>query len=105
MSFLERERERGERDRVCKWSKKRIMERRGKGKKRRKEKSHSDGGVWIFDWGWSLCSMASATRHVAMRTRVQDWTLVRILTGLVATRHKPDPLIGNLFLFFFFFFL
>ena len=50
MSFLERERERGERDRVCKWSKKRIMERRRKRRKRRNEKSYSNGGVWIFDW-------------------------------------------------------
>ena len=47
VSFLETERQR---DRVCKWSKKRIMERRRKRRKRRNEKSYSNGGVWIFDW-------------------------------------------------------
>ena len=38
--------------------------------------------------------MASAFGHVAMRTRFQDWTCVRILMGPVATGHKLDPFIG-----------
>ena len=31
--------------------------------------------------------MPVSTGHVAMRTRVQDWTCVRILTGPVITDH------------------
>ena len=37
--------------------------------------------------GWSLCPMASATGHIAMRTHVQDWKRVRRLTGPVAIGH------------------
>ena len=37
--------------------------------------------------GWSLCPVASATRHVAMWTHIQSWTRVRILTGPLAIGH------------------
>ena len=38
--------------------------------------------------------MASATGHIGLQTRVQDWTHVHILTGPVATGHwtEAEPL-------------
>ena len=42
--------------------------------------------------------MPVSTGHVVMRTRVQDWTRVRILTGPVITDHwtEAPPLIYSL---------
>ena len=34
--------------------------------------------------GSSLCPVPMITGHIAMQTRVQDWTRVRLLTGPVA---------------------
>ena len=42
--------------------------------------------------GSSLCPVPVITRHVAMRTRVQDWTRVCILMGPVATGHWTKAL-------------
>ena len=37
--------------------------------------------------GKGFCPVPVSIGHVAMRTRVQDWTRVRILTGPVITDH------------------
>ena len=38
----------------------------------------------------SLCPVPVSTGHVAMRTRVQDWTRVHILMGPVITDHWTE---------------
>ena len=48
--------------------------------------------------------MASAIGHVAMQTRVQDWTHVHILTDPVATGHWTQAGPINLYHSIFFFF-
>ena len=45
---------------------------------------------WILEKGSSLCPVPVSTEHVAIRTRVQDWTRVRILTGPVITDHWTE---------------
>ena len=43
-----------------------------------------------FMFGSSLCPVPVSIRHVVMRTRVQDWTRVRILMGPVITDHWTE---------------
>ena len=43
-----------------------------------------------YIFGSSLCPVPVSTGHVAMRTRVQDWTRVRILTGPMITDHWTE---------------
>ena len=40
--------------------------------------------------GSSLCLVPVSTGHVAMQTRIQDWTRVRILTGPLITDHWTE---------------
>ena len=43
-----------------------------------------------YIFGSSLCPVPVSTGHVAMQTRVQDWTRVRILTGPVIIDHWTE---------------
>ena len=47
------------------------------------------------NYGSSLCPVPVSTGHVAMRTRVQNWTRVRILTGPVIIDHWTEAQSSN----------